>query len=401
MIPLANRLNHIRPSASLEVAEQARRLVSLGEPVIDLSLGEPDFRTPQDVCEAASEMLRAGLIRYDSSAGTLELRKAIASKLRRENNLDYSPDSISVGCGAKQIISSALLATLNEGDEVVIPAPYWTSYPEMVRLAGGIPIIVHPIPEQRLRLTPASLAAAVSKKTKWLILNTPNNPSGVVYSADELAAFASVLEGKDYVGIISDEIYEHVVFAPHPFVSFVAVAPTLRDRTLTVNGVSKSYAMTGWRVGYGVGPKALMSGINTVMSQTTTHTSTLSQHAAAVALIGPQKVRESYSSAMASRAKLAAGLVSELPGCRVCAPEGAFYCYVDCEGLIGRRVSGTDWVLQTDIDIARYLLSEASVAVVPGTAYGLSPYFRLSFAIAEELLSRALMQIHEALRRLE
>lgn len=401
MILPAERLQRIGTSASLEVAEQARALRAKGKPIIDLSLGEPDLRTPESVCESAIEMIRDGIVRYDSPAGTVTLRTAIASKLQRENNLTFGADEISVGCGAKQVISSALLATLDVGDEVIVPVPYWTSYPEMVRLAGGVPIFVRTSEKEGLRLTAESLAASVGLRTKWLILNSPTNPSGVVYSERELRGFAEVLKCEEHIGVISDEIYEHVVFPPHRFVSFASVAPELRCRTLTVNGVSKSYAMTGWRVGYGAGCKALISAINTVISQTTTHTSTVSQHAAAAALSDSQDVRKRYSMVLTHRATVAVELVRDLPGCTLIPPEGAFYCFINCSGLIGRRAPEVDRVLQSDVDVASYLLTEAGVAVVPGTAYGLSPYIRLSFAIDESVLGRAVIQMRNALCRLE
>jgi aspartate aminotransferase len=398
MIALSPRSAALGYSPSMAVADEARRLRREGRPIIDLSLGELDFPTPQNICEAAIRALRDGHTRYDSAAGLLALRQAICRKLERENGLVYSSEQISVGCGAKQVIFNALATTLHGDDEVVIPIPYWTSYPDMVRLAGGKPVFANSTQAQGFKLRPDALAAALNSNTKWLILNSPNNPSGAVYSPDELRQLATVLEDFPAVGVISDDIYEHMLYKPNVFATIASAAPSLKHRTLTVNGMSKTYAMTGWRVGYGAGPKELIKAIGAFQSQTTTHTSTISQHAAIEALDGPQDTRDEYARAMTLRARITADLVRRTPGLRCLPPAGAFYCFIDCSQLIGLRSAAK--TLETDIDVARFLLEAADVAVVPGSAYGMSRYFRVSFAADREALETAFTRIAAAIGRL-
>jgi aspartate aminotransferase len=398
VVEISKRLEGIAYSPSMNIADQARALERLGRPVIDLSLGELNFATPGNIADAGINAIRNGATRYDSAAGLMALRQSIRGKLRRENGLQYAVNQISVGCGAKQIISSAMFATLGAGDEVLIPVPYWTSYPDMVRLAGGKSVPVPCLPEHGFKLQPRALADAVSKRSKWLMLNSPNNPSGAVYSASELLAIARVLAEFPHVGVISDDIYEKMVFAPALFSNIVAVAPDLYERTLVVNGVSKTYAMTGWRVGYGAGPADLMRAINVVQSQTTTHTSTISQYAAVEALDGPNDVAQGYALEIGKRAEIAVRLVARTPGLTCVPPAGALYCFANCEALLGRR--SPTGPLNSDVDVARYLLETAFVAVVPGGAYGLSPYLRISFAADPDLIESAFQRIAEAIDRL-
>jgi aspartate aminotransferase len=398
MLAVAQHLSKVEPSASLAIAAEARRLRSLGKPVIDLSVGELDFPTPVNICEAAIRAIHRGATRYDTTSGILPLREAICAKLKRENRLDYAVDQISVGCGAKQIISSALFAILDSDDEVIIPVPYWTSYPEMVRLARGKPVPAECRPSDGFKLRPDTLDRLITPRTKCLLLNSPNNPTGAVYSAAELAALAQTLARHPNVGVISDDIYESMVYDPSKFENIVAIDPRLHGRTIVVSGVSKTYAMTGWRVGYGAGPAHIMRAINTIQSQTTTHTSTISQYAALEALNGSQKEQGRYAAAMSARAKRAVELINGTLGFSCLAPQGAFYCYVDCAGLIGKR--SRNGVLDSDVDVAAYLLENALVAVVPGTAYGRSPYLRISFAADNEIVEAAFERIAAAIKEL-
>jgi aspartate aminotransferase len=398
MLAVAQHLSKIEPSASLAIAAEARRLRSLGRPVIDLSVGELDFPTPAGICEAAIRAIHRGATRYDATSGILPLREAISAKLKREIRLDYAVDQISVGCGAKQIISSALFAILDPDDEVIIPVPYWTSYPEMVRLARGKPVLAECAPSDGFKLRPETLDRLVTPRTKCLLLNSPNNPSGAVYNAAELAALAEALARHPQVGVISDDIYENMAYSPGKFENIAAIDPRLCDRTIIVSGVSKTYAMTGWRVGYGAGPTHIMRAINTIQSQTTTHTSTISQYAALEALNGSQMERGRYADVMSARAKRTVELINKTPGLSCSVPQGAFYCYVNCADLIGKR--SRNGVLNGDIDVAAYLLETALVAVVPGAAYGLSPYLRISFAADNEVVEDGFERIAASIKEL-
>ncbi len=395
---LAKRFLKVGSSASMAVAAEARRLRALGKPIIDLSLGELDFPTPTHVCNAAVRAIEAGATKYDHAAGIRPLREAIAAKLERDKGLKYSPDRISVGCGAKQIISSALCATLDPGDEVVVPVPYWTSYPEIVRLYGGVAVLARCAAGNAFKLRGAELAAILTPMTKWVMLNSPNNPTGAVYGRDELRELADVLLDAPHVGVISDDIYDNMVFGPEPARNLVEVEPRLRDRTLIVNGVSKTYAMTGWRVGYGAGSAEIIGAINAVQSQTTTHTSTISQHAAVEALNGPQTASEEFARTMRSRAAATTSLVNGTEGLSCIPPAGAFYCFANCAELIGRRAAGG--ALDSDTAVAAYLLQSAQVAVVPGSAYGCSPYLRISFAADEGTVQSAFGRIAASIQAL-
>ena len=368
--------------------------------MIDLGLGEPDFPTPAHIIEAAHQAALKGDTLYTPSPGSLALRQAIAAKFKRENGLDYIPDDIVVANGAKQIIFNALMATVEIGDEVILPAPYFVSYPEMVKLIGGVPVCVPCPAETGFRLTPAQLDAAITPRTKWLFLNMPSNPSGAVYSDADLKAFAEVLKRHRHVLVLSDEIYEHILFDGRTFVSFGEACPELKDRSLIVNGVSKSFAMTGWRVGYAAGPQPLIKGMTIVQSQSCTSVCSLAQAASVAALNGPQECVAEFRAAFERRRDLVVAGIGRIPGLTLPAPEGAFYAYIGCAGLIGRRTR-TGEVLADDTAVAQYLLNEARVAAVPGAAYGLSPFFRISTATSDAILTDAVARIGKAVAALE
>ena len=396
---VADRLAAVKPSASMAVSMAAKALRAQGVDVIDLGLGEPDFPTPPHVVEAAFKAAAAGETLYTASAGTPALRAAIAEKFARENGLSYSADEITVANGAKQIIFNALLATLNPGDEAILPTPYFVSYPEMVKLLGGTPVTPACPAATGFRLTPAVLQAAITPRTKWLFLNMPGNPSGAVYSAAELQALGAVLARHPHILILSDEIYEHILFDGRKFVSFGAACPDLRDRSLIVNGVAKAYAMTGWRVGYAAGPALLLKAMNTVQSQSVTSVAAPMQAAALAALTGPQDCIAQFRAAFERRRDLVVAGIAEIPGLTLAPPEGAFYAYIGCAALIGKRTPNGD-TLTDDTAVTQYLLT-SGVAAVPGTAYGLSPFFRISTATSDAVLTEALTRIKAAVAALE
>jgi aspartate aminotransferase len=395
----SNRARSIKSSPSMAVSMAAKSMRANGEHVVDLSLGEPDFNTPDFIVEAAIAAMRDGKTRYTSPDGMEELRAAIVAKFKRENGLDYAMDEISIGNGAKQILFNAFLGTLEPGDEVIVPAPYWVSYTDIVMLHGGTPKIVACGVEDDFKLTPERLEQAITDKTRWFLFNSPSNPTGAIYTHDELAALGAVLERHPQVSVMSDEIYEHIVCGDVPFTSFAIACPQLRDRTLIINGVSKAYAMTGWRLGYAAGPKSLTKVLNKMQSQSTTCPSSISQIAAAAALNGPQEFVTAAVWEYKARGALVARGFSEIPGLGVRAPEGAFYLFPKCEPYIGRSTkSGTR--ITNDTDLAAYLLSEGKVATVPGAAFGIEPYIRLSFATSRENLSIAIERVATALAAL-
>lgn len=396
---VASRLSAVKPSASMAASMAAKALRATGVDVIDLGLGEPDFPTPAHVAEAAHKAALAGETLYTAAAGTPVLRAAVAEKFRRENGLDYGPDDIVVANGAKQIIFNALMATLNDGDEVITPAPYFVSYPEMAKLLGGVPVMPVCGADVGFRLTPAVLEAAITPRTKWLFLNMPGNPSGAVYSLAELQALGAVLARHPQVLILSDEIYEHILFDDRAFVSFGKACPELRDRTLIVNGVAKAYAMTGWRVGYAAGPAPLLKAMNTVQSQSVTSVAAPMQAAALAALTGPQDCIPTFRTAFERRRDLVVAAVAQIPGLTLPAPEGAFYAYIGCADLIGKRTPKGE-VLADDTAVVSYLLTEAHVSAVPGAAYGLSPFFRISTATSDAVLTEAMVRIARAVAAL-
>ena len=399
MTYVADRLAAVKPSASMAVSMAAKALRAQGVDVIDLGLGEPDFPTPAHVVEAAFKAAAAGETLYTASAGTPALRAAIAAKFKRENGLDYTADEITVANGAKQIIFNALLATLNPGDEAILPTPYFVSYPEMVKLLGGLPVTPACPAETGFRLTPDVLEAAITPRTKWLFLNMPGNPSGAVYSTAELQALGAVLARHPQILILSDEIYEHILFDDRTFVSFGAACPALRDRTLIVNGVAKAYAMTGWRVGYAAGPAPLLKAMNTVQSQSVTSVAAPMQAAALAALTGPQDCIAQFREAFERRRDLVVAGIKTIPGLTLAPPEGALYAYIGCAGLIGKRTSKGE-TLTDDTAVTQYLLTQG-VAAVPGTAYGLSPFFRISTATSDAVLTEAIARIKAAVTALE
>ena len=398
-IQLASRLSAVKPSASMAASLAARALRAQGVDVIDLGLGEPDFPTPRHVIEAAHAAALDGQTLYTAAAGTPALRAAIAAKFRNENGFDCSPDDITVANGAKQIIFNALMATLNDGDEVILPAPYFVSYPEMVKLLGGTPVMpVCPV-EDGFRLTPEILQSAITPRTRWLFLNMPGNPSGAVYSEAELQALGAVLARHPQIMVLSDEIYEHILFDGRSFLSFARACPDLRPRSLIVNGVAKAYAMTGWRVGYAAGPSALIRAMNTVQSQSVTSVAAPMQAAALAALTGPQDCVATFRAAFERRRDLVVRWINAIPGLTLAPPQGAFYAYIGCAGLIGRRTPAGD-VLADDTAVVHYLLNHAHVGAVPGAAYGLSPYFRISTATSDVLLQDAIDRIARAVSAL-
>ncbi|MGV6873943.1 pyridoxal phosphate-dependent aminotransferase [Pseudochelatococcus sp. B33] len=397
---IASRLSVVKPSASMAASQAAKALRAQGIDVIDLGLGEPDFPTPSHIIDAAFAAARAGETLYTAAAGTPAVREAVAAKFRRENGLDYGADDIVVANGAKQIIFNALLATLEPGDEAILPAPYFVSYPEMVKLLGGSPVIVECPETTGYRLTAERLEAAITPRTKWLFLNTPGNPTGAVYSEADLKALGAVLARHPQVLVLSDEIYEHIIFDGRPFVSFGKACPELRDRSLIVNGVAKSYAMTGWRVGYAAGPAPLLKAMATIQSQSVTSVCSIAQAATVAALNGPQDEVARFRHAFERRRNLVVEGIAGIDGLTLVAPEGAFYAYIGCTGLIGRRTpDGT--VLENDVAVSHYLLNRGRVSPVPGLAYGLSPYFRISTATADETLTEAVSRIGTAVDELE
>ena len=392
---LAARLGRIKPSPTIAVTTRAAELKAQGRDVIGLGAGEPDFDTPAHVKDAAKAALDRGETKYTAVAGTLDLRKAIAAKFHRENGLDYSADQITVGCGGKSVLFNALLASLDPGDEVIIPAPYWVSYPDMVALCEAEPVIVPCPAEAGFKLSADRLAAAITPKTKWLILNSPSNPTGAAYTEAELKALTDVLVAHPHVWVMADDIYEHIVYDGFRFTTPAQIEPRLMERTLTVNGCSKAYSMTGWRVGYAGGPLPLIKAINMVQSQSTTHTSSISQAAAVAALNGPQGFLAEWVAAFKARRDLIAGLLNAAPGLSCALPIGAFYVFPSCEGVIGKRTPDGR-AIASDDDFVTYLLEAEGVACVQGSAFGLSPYFRISYATSDAALAEAGRRIRRA-----
>jgi aspartate aminotransferase len=397
---IAERIGQIAPAPTMAMAAKAAELRRAGKNVISLSQGEPDFHTPANIQEAAIRAMREGKTRYTEAAGIRELREAIAAKLKADNGLEYPVDGISVSAGAKQAIFAAFYATLNAGDEVIVPAPCWVSYPEIVKMSGGIPVVVTCGEDAGFKLTAAQLEASITPKTKWLMLNSPSNPTGAVYSSEELHALADVLRRNRHVWVLSDDIYEKLVYTSRPFANILNVAPDLYDRTLIINGVSKVYSMTGWRIGYSAAPKALIQAMNLVQGQIITSASSVSQYAALEALTGDQSFVASSLAAFDERRHLVMNGLRAIRGLQVREPEGAFYAFVGCQDVLGRRTAAGN-LLATDQDFVMYLLEEANVAVVSGSGFLLSPYFRLSYAASVEDLNEAIRRIRSACESLE
>ncbi|WP_029076305.1 pyridoxal phosphate-dependent aminotransferase [Kaistia adipata] len=389
---LADSLARIKPSATIAVTNKARELKAAGRDVIGLGAGEPDFDTPENIKEAAIQAIREGKTKYTAVDGIPELKAAIAAKFKRENNLTYAPNQITVGTGGKQVLYNALMATLNPGDEVIIPAPYWVSYPEMVALGGGTPVEIVGPQSQGFKIGPEALEAAITPKTKWLLLNSPSNPSGAGYTRAELRALADVLLKHPHVWIMTDDMYEHLVFDDFEFATIAEVEPKLYDRTLTVNGVSKAYAMTGWRIGYAGGPVELIKAMGTIQSQSTSNPSSISQWAAVEALNGTQDYIPKNAEIFKKRRDLVVSMLNQAKGIVCPNPEGAFYVFPSCAGTLGKTTAGGK-LLKTDEDFVTALLEEEGVAVVQGSAFGLAPYFRISYATSTEALEEACKRI--------
>ena len=392
---LASRMSRIKPSPTNALTGKVAEMKAAGIEVISLGAGEPDFDTPDHIKAAAKAAIDRGETKYTPVPGTLALRKAIAAKLERENGLRYSPDQITVGTGGKQVLFNAFLATLDRGDEVVIPAPYWVSYPDMVLLAEGEPVFVPGLEENAFKITPEQLERAITPRTKWFLINSPSNPTGAAYTRAELAALAEVLKRHPHVWIMTDDIYEHVVYDDFEFTTIAQVEPALYERTLTVNGASKAYSMTGWRIGYAAGPVELIKAMNIVQSQSTTHAASISQAAAVAALDGPQDFIPRHNALFKERRDLVVSMLNDAPGLSCRTPEGAFYVYPSCAGVIGKTTPSGKRI-ENDTDFATYLLDAERVAVVQGAAFGLSPYFRISYATSTELLKEACRRIQRA-----
>ncbi|MCR9150562.1 MAG: pyridoxal phosphate-dependent aminotransferase [Rhodobacteraceae bacterium] len=389
---LSDTLARVKPSPTIAVTNKARELKAAGRDVIGLGAGEPDFDTPQNIKDAAKRAIDAGRTKYTAVDGIPELKAAICEKFRRENGLSYTPAQVTVGTGGKQILYNALMATLNPGDEVIIPAPYWVSYPDMVLLAGGTPVPVAAGIETGFKLTAEALEAAITPRTKWFIFNSPSNPTGAGYTRAELRALTDVLMRHPQVWVMSDDMYEHLVFGDFTFCTPAEVEPGLYDRTLTCNGVSKAYAMTGWRIGYAAGPLALIKAMGTIQSQSTSNPCSVSQYAALEALSGPQDFLAENRKIFERRRDLVVSMLNTAPGITCPVPEGAFYVYPEISGLIGKTSAG-GVTITDDEAFAAALLEEAGVAVVFGAAFGLSPYFRISYATADAVLEEACRRI--------
>jgi aspartate aminotransferase len=392
---LASRLSAIKPSPTMAVTALAAELKAQGRDVIGLGAGEPDFDTPDHIKAAASTAMARGETKYTAVDGTPALKKAVCAKFKRENGLDYAPDQVTIACGGKHVIYNAMMATLNPGDEVIVPAPYWVSYPDIVLLAGGTPVFIEAGINQGFKITPAQLEAAIGPKTKWLILNSPSNPTGAAYSRAELQALGEVLARNPQVWILTDDIYEHLVYDNFEFTTIVQVVPRLYDRTLTMNGVSKAYAMTGWRIGYAAGPKELIRAMGTIQSQSTSNPCSISQAASVEALNGPQDFLPAWREAFRERRDRVVVMLNDAPGITCPTPQGAFYVYPDCSGLIGRQTRDGK-VLADDSAVATWLLETEGVAVVQGAAFGLSPCFRISYATSLAVLEDACRRIQRA-----
>jgi aspartate aminotransferase len=389
---LNSNLVAAKPSATYKMMSLAAERRAAGAPVISLTAGEPDFDTPVHICEAAIQAIRDGYTRYTPVAGMQSLREAVAAKFTNENGIDTHWRETIVANGAKHILYNALTATLNSGDEVIVPAPYWVSYPEMVQLCGARSVIVKNGEESNFKLTAPTLSKAISSHTRWLILNSPSNPSGAVYTKNELLAIADVLRLYPRILVLADDIYEHLVFDDQKFYTLAQVAPDLRDRILTVNGVSKAYAMTGWRIGYATGPSWLLQAMETLQGQQTSGASSISQCAALAALTGSQTFIQDFRHSFQTRRDLVVKLLNQIPGLCCKAPSGAFYVFASCAGLIG-KVSPAGTALLTDEDVATALLNEAGVAVVHGSAFGMDSYLRIAYALDEKSLRAACIAI--------
>ena len=396
---IADTLGRIKPSPTIAVTSKAEELRAAGKDVIGLGAGEPDFDTVDYVKEAAIKAIQEGQTKYTAVDGTPELKDAICRKFKRQNGLDYSRENITVNCGGKHTIYNAFVATLNPDDEVIIPAPYWVSYPDMTLLAGGTPIFIEASASSGFKITPEQLEAAITTKTKWLILNSPSNPTGAAYSYSEMKLLTDVLLKHPNVWVFSDDIYEHIVYDKFQFYTPVAVEPKLKNRTLTMNGVAKGYAMTGWRIGFAGGPVELINAMRKVQSQSTSNPCSISQAASIAALNGPQGYLKNRALEFQKRRDIVVAMINEIPGLTCPTPEGAFYVYPCCAGLIG-KITPNGKTIANDLDLVTYLLESAGVAVVHGEAFGLSPHFRISYATSKNILIEACSRIKKACKAL-
>ena len=397
---IASRLKRIKPSMTVGINVKANALRAEGKDVLVLAAGEPDFDTPSNIRKAAFDAMESGQTRYVPGKGTPALQKAIQSKFIKENNLEYSLDEIIVGVGGKHIIYNAMMATINPDDEVIIPAPFWVSYPDIVLLAEGKPIIVECPESQNFKITANQLEKNITEKTKWLMLNSPSNPTGAVYSKSELKELAEVLLQYPHVLIMSDDIYEKIIYDNLEFVTLASIEPRLKDRCLTLNGVSKAYCMTGWRLGYCGASKEIIAAMNKMQSQSNTSTSSISMAAAVEALEGSQEFIKEHNEAFVRRRDMVVGLLNQIEGINCLTPEGAFYVYPSCEGVIGKQTPDGNKIAN-DEDFMNYLLESEGIAGVHGAAFGLSPYFRLSYATSDEILKDACSRIKRACKKLK
>jgi aspartate aminotransferase len=393
-LKLSDAVNRVAPSATIAVTTKAAQLKRAGEDVIGLGAGEPDFDTPDHIKAAAIDAINSGKTKYTPADGIPELKEAICAKFKRDNDLTYTPDQVHVAPGGKPVIYNALVSTLNEGDEVIIPAPYWVSYPEMVKLCGGTPVIISCGPNAKYKLTPEALEAAITPKTKWIILNSPSNPTGAAYTEAELKGLGDVLLRHPQVWVLTDDMYEHLVYDGFEYKTIAQVTPGLYDRTLTMNGVSKAYAMTGWRIGYAAGPAELIKTMRKVISQTTSNPSSISQYAALAALNGSHDFLPERNEVFKKRRDFVVAELNKAEGLTCATPEGAFYVYPSCAGVIG-KTAPSGKLIETDADFASELLETEKVAVVMGAAFGLSPAFRISYATSDEALEKAMARIQK------
>lgn len=397
---LAKNLANIKPSPTIAVSMKAAELKAQGKDIISLGMGEPDFDTPDNIKEAGIKAIRSGDTKYTAVDGTAALKKAIIAKLQRDNGLEYAANQIVVSTGAKQVIYNALMATLNAGDEVIIPAPYWVSYPDMVLLGCGVPVIVEGLAQNNFKILPTDLQRAITPKTKWIILNSPSNPTGGCYTGEDLRGLADVLLRHPQVHIMSDDIYEYLIFDGLKFANIAEIEPKLKERTLVVNGVSKAYSMTGWRIGYGAGDANLIKAMSMIQSQSTSATTSMGQAAAVEAMNGDQSYVVNSNKIFQARRNMVVKMLNEIEGIECNKPNGAFYVFPSCAGLFGKK-SPDGKTIKDSNDFASYLLESALVAVVPGIAFGAEGFFRISYAASEEFLNNAMQRISDACNKLK
>ena len=396
---ISSRVNNIKPSLTIATNMKAQELKRAGKDIIVLAAGEPDFDTPEHIKNAAIKAINNGFTKYVPGKGTPDLQQAIQKKFKQDNGLDYALSNITVGVGGKHIIYNAFSATINSGDEVIIPAPYWVSYPDIVILNDGVPVVVECGEESGFKLNPENLEKNITKKTKWLMLNSPSNPTGSLYSKQELIALGEILKKHEQVYVLSDDIYEKIVYDDHKFHTFAEVCPDLKDRTLTMNGLSKSYCMTGWRVGYAAGPSNVINAMNKVQSQNVSSTASISMAASVEALNGDQSFISSNNESFLRRRNLVVKHLNETPGLSCRTPEGAFYVFASCKGVLGKKTESGK-ILNTDGDFMDYLLEDVGVAGVQGSAFGLEGFFRISYATSDSILEDACQRIKNACSRL-